>query len=106
MVKEYYIIYNRSPAIQGVFSMPNNKNPIQPIQFIIVGLKRPKQEEADKLKKTEFKILLKFKEENIQLKKKEFNYFYKNTKTNPAKVVADKKFGKLAVFFHIVILTF
>ena len=54
----------------------------------------------------EFKVLLKFKEENIQLKKKEFNCLYKDIKTNPAKVVADKKFGKLAVFFYIVILTF
>ena len=54
----------------------------------------------------EFKVLLKLKEENIQLKKKEFNCFYKNIKTNPAKVVVDKKFGELAVFFYIVIPTF
>ena len=53
-----------------------------------------------------FKVLLKFKEENIQLKKKEFNHFYKDVKTNLAKVVIDKKFGKLAVFFYIVILMF
>ena len=54
----------------------------------------------------EFEVLLKFKEKNIQLKKKEFNYFYKKVKTNLAKVVADKKFNKLAVFFYIVIPTF
>ena len=54
----------------------------------------------------EFKVLLKLKEENIQLKKKEFNHFYKNTKTNPTKVIADKKFGELAVFFCIVIPMF
>ena len=41
--------------------MPNNRNPMQPMQFIIAGLKRPKWEEADKLKKTKFKILLKLK---------------------------------------------
>ena len=79
---------------------------MQPIRFIIVGLKRPKQEKADKLKKTKFKVLLKLKKENIQLKKKEFNYLYKDIKTNPAKVVADKKFGKLAAFFYIIIPTF
>ena len=79
---------------------------MQLMQFIIAGLKRPKQEEVNKLKGIEFKILLKLKEENIQLKKKEFNYFYKNVETNPAKVIADKKFGKLAAFFHIVILMF
>ena len=54
----------------------------------------------------EFKVLLKFKKENIQLKKKEFNYFYKDVKTNPTRVIADKKFGKLAVFFYTVIPTF
>ena len=79
---------------------------MQPIQFIIVGLKRPKQEEANKLKGTEFKVLLKLKEENIQLKKKEFNHLYKDTKTNPARAVVDRKFGKLATFFRIVIPTF
>ena len=79
---------------------------MQLIRFIIVGLKRPKQEEVDKLKGTEFKVLLKLKEENIQLKKKEFNCLYKNIKTNPTKIIADKKFGELAVFFYIVIPTF
>ena len=79
---------------------------MQPIQFIMAGLKRPKQEKADKLKGIEFKVLLKLKKENIQLKKKEFNCLYKNIKTNPAKAVADKKFSKLAVFFYIVIPTF
>ena len=53
-----------------------------------------------------FKLLLKLIEENIYLKKKEFNYLYKNIKTNPAKAVADKKFGELAIFFCTVILTF
>ena len=76
------------------------------MRFIIAGLKRPKQEEVDKLKGTEFKILLKLKEENIQLKKKEFNRLYKDAKTNPARVIVDKKFGELAAFFRIVILTF
>ena len=76
------------------------------MQFIIAGLKRPKQEEVNKLKETEFKVLLKFKKENIQLKKKEFNYFCKDIKTNLAKIVADKKFGELVVFFYIVILMF
>ena len=76
------------------------------MRFIIVGLKRPKQEEVDKLKGIEFKVLLKLKEENIQLKKKEFNYFCKDIKTNPTKVIADKKFGKLAAFFCTVIPTF
>ena len=69
-------------------------------------LKRPKQEEVNKLKGTKFKVLLKLKEENIQLKKKEFNCLYKNIKTNPTKVIIDKKFGKLAVFFYIVIPIF
>ena len=86
--------------------MPNNGNLMQPIRFIITELKRPKQEEADKLKGMEFKILLKFKEENIQLKNKEFNCFYKDIKTNPTKVIADKIFGELVIFFYIVILTF
>ena len=54
----------------------------------------------------EFKILLKFKEENIQLKKQKFNHLYKDVKTNSAKVVADKKFGELAVFFYTVIPMF
>ena len=54
----------------------------------------------------EFKILLKLKKENIQLKKKEFNHLYKDIKINPTKVIADKKFGELAIFFHTVILTF
>ena len=76
------------------------------MRFIIAGLKRPKQEKVDKLKGMEFKVLLKLKEENIQLKKKEFNRLYKDIKTNPAKAVADKKFSKLAVFFYIVILMF
>ena len=79
---------------------------MQLIRFIIAGLKRPKQEEVDKLKGIEFKALFKLKKENIQLKKKEFNYLYKDIKTNPAKVVADKKFSKLVVFFYIVIPIF
>jgi len=33
--------------------------------FIIIGLKRPKWEEVNKLKGIEFKVLLKLKEENI-----------------------------------------
>ena len=69
-------------------------------------LKRPKQEEVDKLKGTEFKVLLKFKKENIQLKKKEFNCLYKDAKTNLAKAVTDKKFSELAAFFRTVIPTF
>ena len=72
----------------------------------MAGLKRPKQEEANKLKGMEFKILFKIKEENIQLKKKEFNYFCKDVKTNPTRVIADKKFSELAVFFYIVIPIF
>ena len=79
---------------------------MQPIWFIIAGLKRPKQKEVDKLKGIEFKVLLKLKEENIQLKKKEFNCLYKDIKINPTKVIVNKKFGKLAVFFYIVILMF
>jgi len=74
--------------------------------FIIVGLKRPKWEEVDKLKGIEFKVLLKLKEENIQLKKKEFNCLYKDVKINLTKAIVDKKFSKLAVFFCIVILIF
>ena len=74
--------------------------------FIIVGLKRLEQEEANKLKGTEFKVLLKLKEENIQLKKKKFNCLYKDVKTNPIKAIVDKKFGKLAAFFRTVILIF
>ena len=72
----------------------------------MAGLKRPKWEEVDKLKGMEFKVLLKLKEENIQLKKKEFNRLYKDAKTNLVRVVVDRKFGELAVFFRIVILTF
>ena len=74
--------------------------------FIIAGLKRPKWEEIDKLKGTEFKVLLKLKKENIQLKKKEFNYLYKDAKTNLARAIVDKKFSKLAAFFYIVIPMF
>ena len=106
MVKKYHIIYNHSPAVWGAFNTPNNKNPMQLMQFIITGLKRPKWKEINKLKGTKFKILLKLKEENIQLKKKEFSYFYKNAKINPAKAIADKKFSKLAAFFCTVIPTF
>ena len=72
----------------------------------MAGLKRPKQKKVDKLKRTEFKVLLKLIEENIQLKKKEFSRLYKDIKTNPARVIINKKFGKLAVFFYIVILIF
>ena len=72
----------------------------------MAGLKRPKQEKADKLKGMEFEVLLKLKKENIQLKKKEFNRFCKDIKTNPTQIIADKKFGELAVFFYIVILMF
>ena len=72
----------------------------------MAGLKRPKQEEVDKLKGIKFKVLFKFIEENIQLKKKEFSCLCKDIKTNLAKAIIDKKFGKLAVFFHTVILTF
>ena len=72
----------------------------------MAGLKRPKWEKANKLKEMEFEVLLKPKEENIQLKKKEFNHFYKDVKTNPVKAIADKKFNKLAVFFCTVIPMF
>jgi len=65
MVKEYRITYNRSPAVWGIFSTPNNRNLMQLIRFIIAGLKRLKWEKANKLKGTEFKVLLKLKEENI-----------------------------------------
>ena len=106
IVKEYRIAYNRSLAVWGVFSTPNNRNPMQLIQFIITGLKRPKWEEVNKLKGMEFKVLLEFNKENIQLKKKEFNCLCKVAKTNLNKVIADKKFGELAVFFCIVILIF
>ena len=58
------------------------------------------------LKGIKFKVLFKLKEENIQLKKKEFNYLCKDIKTNSAKVIADKKFSKLAVFFYTVIPMF
>ena len=54
----------------------------------------------------EFKILLKLKEENMQLKKKEINCLCEDVKTNPAKAIADKKFSKLAIFFRIVIPMF
>ena len=74
--------------------------------FIITGLKRPEWEKVDKLKGTEFKVLLKFNKENIQLKKKEFNHLCEEVKTNPDKAIADKKFGELAAFFCIVILMF
>jgi len=50
--------------------------------------------------------LLEFIKKNIQLKKKEFSRLYKDTKINPAKAIADKKFGELAAFFCTVILTF
>ena len=106
IVKKYYIIYNHSPAIQGISSILNNKNLIQLMQFIIAELKRPKQEEVDKLKEIEFKVLLELKEENIQLKKKEFNYLCEDIKINLAKAIVDKKFGELAAFFCTVILTF
>ncbi len=72
----------------------------------MTGLMRPKQEEVDKLKGTEFKVLLELIEENIQLKKKEFSCLYEDIKTNLARVIVDKKFGELAIFFYIVILTF
>ena len=72
----------------------------------MAGLKRPKWEEVDKLKGIEFKILLKLIEENIQLKKKEFSCLCKDTKTDPARAIADKKFSKLVAFFYIVIPTF
>ena len=45
--------------------MPNNRNPMQLMQFIMAGLKRLKWEKVDKLKKMEFEILLKLKKENI-----------------------------------------
>ena len=54
----------------------------------------------------EFKVLLKLIKENIQLKKKEFNCLYKDTKINSARVIANKKFSKLATFFYIVIPMF
>ena len=76
------------------------------MQFVMAGLKRLKWEEANKLKGIEFKVLLKLKKENIQLKKKEFNCLYKDVKTNPVRVIVDKKFSELAAFFCIVILTF
>ena len=69
-------------------------------------LKRFKWEEADKLKGIEFKVLLKLKKENIQLKKKEFNRLCEDIKTNPTKAIVDRKFSKLAAFFCIVIPTF
>ena len=106
MVKKYCITYNCSLAIWGAFGTPNNGNPMQLMQFIMAGLKRPKWKETDKLKGMEFEVLLKLIEKNIQLKKKEFSYFYKNAKINPAKAIADKKFSKLAAFFCTVISMF
>ena len=79
---------------------------MQPMRFIMAGLKRPKWEEVDRLKGMEFKVLLKLKEETIQLKKKEFNRLCKDAKTNPTRVIVDKKFSELAAFFRIVIPTF
>ena len=72
----------------------------------MAGLKRPKQEEINKLKGTKFKVLLEFIEKNIQLKKKEFSRLYKDIKTDLARAITDKKFGKLAAFFCIIILMF
>ena len=72
----------------------------------MAGLKRLEWEEVNKLKGIEFKVLLKLKEENIQLKKKEFNRLYKDIKTNSVRAIADRKFGELAIFFYIVILIF
>ena len=47
----------------------------------------------------EFEVLLKLNKKNIQLKKKEFNYFCEEVKINLNKAIVDKKFGELAVFF-------
>ena len=69
------------------------------MRFIITRLKGLKQEKVNKLKGIKFKILFKFKEKNIQPKKKEFNYFCKDVKINLTKVIVNKKFGELAVFF-------
>jgi hypothetical protein len=99
-------MYNHSSAIWSVFSTPNNRNPIQLMRFIMTELKRLEWEEVDKLKGIEFKVLLKLKEENIWLKKKEFNCLCKDTKTNPTKAIVDKKFSELAAFFCIIIPTF
>ena len=76
------------------------------MRFIIAGLKRLEWEEVDKLKGMEFKVLLKLKEKNIQLKKKEFNRLCEDAKTNLVRVIADRNFGELVVFFCIVIPTF
>ena len=76
------------------------------MRFFIVGLKRIKWEEIDKLKGIKFKVLLKLNKENIQLKKKEFNRLCKDIKTNLGRAIIDKKFGELAVFFCIVIPMF
>jgi len=65
VVKEYRIAYNCSPAIWGVSSTPNNGNLMQPMRFIMVGLKRPKWEEVDRLKGIGFEVLLKLKKETI-----------------------------------------
>ena len=65
----------------------------------MAGLKRLEWEEANKLKGMEFKVLLEFKEKNIQLKKKEFSRLCKDIKTNLIKVITDKKFGELAAIF-------
>ena len=72
----------------------------------MVGLKRLEWEKVDNLKGMEFKVLLELKEENIQLKKKEFSRLYKDIKTNLARVIADKKFSELAIFFNTVIPIF
>jgi hypothetical protein len=41
IVKEYRIMYNRSPTIWGASGIPNNRNPMQLMRFIMAGLKRP-----------------------------------------------------------------
>ena len=79
---------------------------MQLMQFIMAGLKRPEWKETDKLKGTKFKVLLKLKKENIQLKKKEFNCLCKDAKTNSVRAVVDRKFNKLTAFFHTVIPMF
>jgi len=42
IVKKYYIAYNYSPIVWGISSMPNNRNPMQLMWFIIAELKRLK----------------------------------------------------------------
>ena len=64
MVKEYCIAYNCSPAVWGVSGTPDNGNLMQPIWFIIAGLKRPEWEEIDKLKGMKFKVLLELKKKH------------------------------------------